>query len=168
MSESNRIKLLELAIQGGATIENATKVASDWERWATEDDPLRLGTPSPVVDEIKGQEIDWSRPQLVKEIDGPRIGITNGEHHANWFQAELTYPGIGYNNPLRFSSYRKKDFTYHGEIPQEQPAEAKTACLNFLEAAQALNNGLLVIGLEETKKSSQSGRLKTSSLPTGK
>lgn len=47
MSEPNRIKLLELAIQGGATIENATKVASDWEQWATEDDPLRLGVPSP-------------------------------------------------------------------------------------------------------------------------
>lgn len=42
-----RTKLLDLAIQAGATIENAVKVATDWERWATEDDPLRLDVPSP-------------------------------------------------------------------------------------------------------------------------
>lgn len=43
-----RTKLLELAVKAGATIENATKVASDWEQWANDDDPLRLGVPPPA------------------------------------------------------------------------------------------------------------------------
>lgn len=45
-----RIKLLDLAIQAGATIENATKVASDWECWATDSDPLMTGTTGPKID----------------------------------------------------------------------------------------------------------------------
>lgn len=206
-----RIKLLDLAIKAGATIESATKVASDWEHWATKDDPLRFGAPSPkwqheseisesdyqgiraglhgvdwsrpqlvvdvddsdfvvrttgkhvmgtfsgygpedgdVPDEYKkkrfvyhgeipeeNKEIDWSRPQLVREVDGPRIGITNGKHHKDWFEAEMSYPGIGFNKVLQFSSYPKREFVYHGEIPQEQ----KTEGLNFLEAIHACKSG---------------------------
>jgi len=51
-----RIKLLELAIQGGATIDNAERVATDWENWAADAHPLKLGTPSPKPCE---HEFEW-------------------------------------------------------------------------------------------------------------
>lgn len=93
--------------------------------------------PEPEKSRNEPKEIDWSRPQLVREIDGLRIGITNGKHQGNWFEAEMSYPGIGFNKVLQFLSYPKMEFVYHGEIPQEQ----KTEGLNFLEAVKLCKSG---------------------------
>ncbi len=53
MSE-HRIKLLELAVQAGATIENATKVASDWEQWANSVIPGRSSIGDALVSVANG------------------------------------------------------------------------------------------------------------------
>lgn len=173
MSELNRIKLLELAIQAGATIENATKVADDWEQWATEDDPLRLDVPNIPDESYEGQlarvfteeqvGIDWSRPQLVHLIDDPDFivrttGLVGFDKFQGYSNADGDIPDW----------YKKKRFKYHGEIPQEQPKkpqfanakdgdgtcglsccicakeEPKTTGLNFLEAIVACKDGLRI------------------------
>lgn len=123
-----RTKLLELAVQAGATIENATKVADDWECWATEDDPLRLDTPSPAIEEdfydqlarldidstSIEPEIDWSRPQLVvSESDSEFVVRTTGEHFEDVFTGFSADDG-----DIPESNYKKRYFKYHGEIPE--------------------------------------------------
>lgn len=148
MSESNRIKLLELAIQGGATIENATKVATDWEQWATEGDPLRLDTPGPKwqheseISESDYQRIhaglhgiDWSRPQLVvSKLDDTMIVRTTGVH------IDDVFAGYGpWDGDVLESNYKKRHFKYHGEI--EEP---NTTGLNFLEAIKLLTDEKVV------------------------
>lgn len=74
-----RLQLVELAIQGGATIENALKVAVDWERWIHEAaDPIRLDVPSPVVGEVPTPktEIDWSyKGTVMKSIVVPNFAV---------------------------------------------------------------------------------------------
>lgn len=122
-----RIKLLDLAIQGGATIENAQRVAADWERWATEDDPLRVGEPGPKwrheseIPEGDYQRIhadlhgvDWSRPQMVvSKIDDTMIVRTTGEH------IDDVFTGYGpWDGDVPESNYKKKHFRYHGEIEE--------------------------------------------------
>lgn len=126
MSESNRIKLLELAIQAGATIENATKVATDWEQWAAEDDPLRLGAPNVKEPKNPGkQEINWSRPQLVTNGHGLVLkttgfhGSNNSVHGEPWFDAEVMNDYWNHwRRGDRGSQWKQCDFEYHGEIEE--------------------------------------------------
>ena len=228
-----RTKLLELAIKAGATIENATKVATDWEQWATEDDPLRLDVPSPerpiserlkllvsnfnlfpqdsvfilknksgefiemhgpilsdhdftgirkeslsdetwcldkvgrrgsederlaipdfmakLDDEPKNpgnqeQEIDWSRPQLVRipnSMDIFRVISDKGNLFGG--VVESTEPDGHFC--VGEKVYMNKDFVvYHGEIPQGHPTgEPKTTGLNFLEALKLLTDEKVMI-----------------------
>lgn len=62
-----RTKLLALAIQGGATIENATKVAGDWEQWALfggwHTDPLRLGVSPPELTTEERETLSKPSPE---------------------------------------------------------------------------------------------------------
>lgn len=62
-----RTKLITLAIQGGATIENATKVAGDWEQWALfggwHTDPLRLGVPPPELTTEEREALSKPSPE---------------------------------------------------------------------------------------------------------
>lgn len=117
-----RIKLLDLAIQAGATIENATKVADDWERWTTEDDPLRLGTP-PIASLGRPNEIDWNRPQLVASINGNCVVEVNNSlsHLAN--EKEFSGRMVDGSSYLRTIgsdyTWSRAAFRYHGEIPKE-------------------------------------------------
>ncbi len=161
-----RLKLIELAIQGGATIENATKVATAWEQWATEDDPLRLDAPSPVIDErqicasatlgdngkytmSQRQEIDWSRPQLVNNGHGLVLRTTgyHGDkavtHGDPWFEGEVVNMKWNHFEAGDIGTdWRKAEFIYDGEIPQEHPTEEKATGLSFIEAISTCGESL--------------------------
>jgi len=133
-----RIKLIELAIQGGATIENAQRVAADWEEWIGNDDPLSLDTPSPAwrhESEMSPEEywrlhskmqgIDWSRPQLVHSTTDPTMIIrVDGDFTTHSFNGTMIDRGLGRTiYPTDASgTWDKSCFVYHGEIPQEQQA----------------------------------------------
>lgn len=77
------------------------------------------------------QEIDWSRPQLVRLIAVPHIIIkTTGEHDAELFHgAWIDTPD---QNFWRF----KSNYVYHGEIPDQKIPATKESGMNFLEAAR--------------------------------
>ena len=148
-----RIKLLELAIQGGATIDNAERVASDWENWAAADaHPLRLCTPSPkscghefewdclmagceCAPKPIDPEIDWSRPQLVKSKkyeatgDWAFVVKTTGAHTEGYFHGVAQFSD-------KSAVWAKKDFEYHGEIPAEKKAEIGPSLAEALDAAR--------------------------------
>ena len=157
----NRERLLELAIQGGATIDNAERVASAWEKWVKDakdswptpfdetSSPAGIGSDL-IIDagdgdkikfvwngnKVKGvylrdgrftvkkpsePEIDWSRPQLV--ISNKRqIVRTDGKcNYDETFSGVVVDCGRTPYNPGYYSIlFRKSDFVYHGEIPQEQ------------------------------------------------
>lgn len=62
----NRERLLELAIQGGATIDNAERVASAWEKWvkdAKDSWPTPFDVPAPVSHSID-ERMALMSPQL--------------------------------------------------------------------------------------------------------
>ena len=104
-----------------------------------DDDPLKLGSKSPVHPG-KTEEIDWSRPQLVKSIATGRVVQTFGH------QTESRFFGADIDSRKQLY-WRKDKFVYHGEIPDQKTSavkEPKTTGLNFLEAMQCLKNGLLV------------------------
>jgi len=66
--QKNRIDLIALAIQGGATIDNAHRVAEDWGNWAREGQPVtKLATPN--YDAILSESSRRSGPATVAYCD---------------------------------------------------------------------------------------------------
>ena len=125
-----RTRLLELAIKAGATIDNATKVATDWEKWATADaDPLRLDVPAPVYsahDLWHGActppktEIDWSLSykryarcqglDYIVRIEGP--GMDDEHFEATVVSSSCPDMEVGY----RSNDFLKSFFEYFGDV----------------------------------------------------
>lgn len=140
-----RIKLIELAVQGGATIENAQRVASDWEGWISSS----AGVPPPVVDGIDAR-MKLISPQLesllgklntfsekrslsIENSDGTRLQVSPTEN---------TIDGI-LDAIMDFPIEMLSDATWR-EIGPENPGETglpagqKTTGLNFVEALAAI------------------------------
>lgn len=121
-----RTTCLDLAIRSGATAENAIRVARDFEAYVNESAKTPTG-PS--------NEIDWSRRQLVKAIDplrsvyGDNIIRTTGAHTDRHFIGRLV-------GAYMTAPFLKESFTYHGEIPKEEP---KRKGLTFMEAVSSLS-----------------------------
>ncbi len=142
-----RIKLIELAVQGGATIENAQRVASDWEGWISSS----AGVPPQVVDGIDAR-MKLISPQLesllrklntfsekrslsIENSDGTRLQVSPTEN---------TIDGI-LDAIMDFPIEMLSDATW-GEIGPENPGETvlpagqKTTGLNFVEALAVITD----------------------------
>ncbi len=120
-----------------------------------EDDPLRLDTPSPVLTRqgelsqeeyqklrSKTQDIDWSRPQLVRSLASHMVVQTYGGPMSDkGFAGKVVSTGNSEYKNGDTCVFVKSNFQYHGEIPQEQQEEPKTAGMNFLEAVKCIQEG---------------------------
>ena len=146
-----RLKSLELAIRYNRDMPDLdlTATAKDFYQFLSkdlEDDPLRLDVPSPafkITTKASTNEIDWSRPQLVKSKYNDCVVKTNGIHRDGGFDGVVVVAGNNGANPLGedHHGWVKGCFVYHGEIPKEQSEEPKTTGLNFLEAMKLCKEG---------------------------
>jgi hypothetical protein len=136
MSEKRRIRCIELAIQAGATPENAVRIAKDFENWVSEfSDPLKMGVPSPSSNTLlddwvehmsrcSDEEIDWSRPQLVISTDGRCVVEVNAKLCELTKLGEFSGKMVSGDSYLRTIgndyTWNRKAFKYHGEIPETE------------------------------------------------